>query len=61
MAKKRVLITGAAGRIGSSLAEQLKDRYDLRVHYHHTIPEKPPVDVVLATYSVVASTSSNGC
>ena len=42
--RKRVLITGAAGRIGSSLAEQLKDRYDLRVHYHRTIPEQPPVD-----------------
>jgi NAD+ dependent glucose-6-phosphate dehydrogenase len=51
--KKRVLITGAAGRIGSSLAEQLKDRYDLRVHYHHTIPEHPPVaDQVIADVSV---------
>jgi nucleoside-diphosphate-sugar epimerase len=46
MAKTRVLITGAAGRIGSSLAEQLKERYDLRVHYHNTVPEKPPVDDV---------------
>ena len=42
--KRRVLITGAAGRIGSSLAEQLKDRYDLRLHYHHTVPEQKPVD-----------------
>jgi NAD+ dependent glucose-6-phosphate dehydrogenase len=51
--KKRVLITGAAGRIGSSLAEQLKDRYDLRLHYHHTIPEQPPVDdIVIADISV---------
>ena len=41
--KKRVLITGAAGRIGSSLAEQLKDRYDLRLQYHRTIPEQKPV------------------
>lgn len=40
--KQRVLITGAAGRIGSSLAEQLRDRYDLRLHYHHTLPEQPP-------------------
>ena len=44
MAKRRVLITGAAGRIGSSLAEQLKERYDLRLHYHNTVPEQPPVD-----------------
>lgn len=41
--RKRVLITGAAGRIGSSLAEQLKDRYDLRVQYHRSVPETPPV------------------
>lgn len=41
--KKRVLITGAAGRIGSSLAQSLKDRYDLRLHYHQRIPEAPPV------------------
>jgi NAD+ dependent glucose-6-phosphate dehydrogenase len=51
--KKRVLITGAAGRIGSSLAEQLRHRYDLRVHYHHTIPEQPPVDdIAIADVSV---------
>ncbi|HVB96950.1 MAG TPA: NAD(P)-dependent oxidoreductase [Chloroflexota bacterium] len=42
MTKKRVLITGAAGRIGSSLAESLRDRYDLRLLYHHTVPENPP-------------------
>lgn len=42
--KKKVLITGAAGRIGSSLADLLKNRYDLRLHYHRTIPERPPVD-----------------
>lgn len=50
--KKRVLITGAAGRIGSSLAEQLKDRYDLRLHYHHTIPDQKPVsDFIVADVS----------
>lgn len=47
MTRKRVLITGAAGRIGSSLAEFLKDRYDLRLHYHQTIPERPPVDDIV--------------
>ncbi|HEX5416223.1 MAG TPA: NAD(P)-dependent oxidoreductase [Chloroflexota bacterium] len=45
--KKRVLITGAAGRIGSSLAESLKDKYTLRLHYHHTVPENPPVDDII--------------
>lgn len=56
--KKRVLITGAAGRIGSSLAESLKDQYSLRLHYHRTIPEKPPVDDILiadvADYDAIA-------
>ncbi|HZQ99192.1 MAG TPA: NAD(P)-dependent oxidoreductase [Chloroflexota bacterium] len=37
---KRVLITGAAGRIGRSLARQLADRYDLRLQYHNTIPDE---------------------
>jgi len=37
---KRVLITGAAGRIGQSLAGLLADRYDLRLLYHHSIPER---------------------
>lgn len=51
-AKKRVLITGAAGRIGSSLAELLRDRYSLRLHYHRTVPEQPPVeDQVIADIS----------
>lgn len=52
MAKKKVLITGAAGRIGSSLAEQLRDAYDLRLHYHRNRPENPPSsDVVTADIS----------
>src|ERR671939_767128 len=37
---KRILITGAAGRIGRSLAAHLADRYDLRLLYHRTIPEE---------------------
>lgn len=34
MGKKRVLITGAAGRIGSVLREAFRDRYLLRLMYH---------------------------
>lgn len=44
---KRVLITGAAGRIGSNLAIQLSDRYHLRLHYHHNIPDDPPADDIV--------------
>jgi nucleoside-diphosphate-sugar epimerase len=36
--KKRVLITGASGRIGKALAERLGDRYRLRLLYHRTVP-----------------------
>jgi uronate dehydrogenase len=36
--RKKVLITGAAGRIGRALAERLGDRYRLRLLYHRTIP-----------------------
>ncbi len=47
--KKRILITGAAGRIGSSLVDLLKDRYEIRALYHHNIPAEPPVkDFVIA-------------
>jgi nucleoside-diphosphate-sugar epimerase len=51
--KKRVLITGAAGRIGTSLAEHLGDRYDLRGAYFPAVPEHPLIaDPVVADCSV---------
>ena len=37
MARKKVLITGAAGNIGKALREFLRERYDLRLLYHHTV------------------------
>lgn len=43
MSRRKVLITGAGGRIGSSLARSLGDRYDLRLHYYPAAPEEPPV------------------
>ncbi len=42
--RTRVLITGAGGRIGGSLADHLRDRYDLRLLYRRQPVEKPPVD-----------------
>ena len=36
--KKRVLITGASGRIGKAMAERLGDRYRLRLLYNRTVP-----------------------
>src|SRR5215211_1514468 len=36
---RRVLITGAAGRIGKVLGEHLAERYPLRLLYHRTVPE----------------------
>lgn len=50
MARKKVLITGAAGRIGRVLREGLKDRYDLRLLYHKTIlPTEPGEEVYVAS------------
>lgn len=37
--KKRLLITGAAGTIGTALRTHLRDRYDFRLLCHSTIPE----------------------
>jgi NAD+ dependent glucose-6-phosphate dehydrogenase len=42
--RKRVLITGAAGRIGTDLTGFLEDRYDLRIHFNRTVPEQTSVD-----------------
>lgn len=37
---ERVLVTGAAGRIGRTVGEALTDGYAVRFHYHRTIPQK---------------------
>jgi nucleoside-diphosphate-sugar epimerase len=37
--RKRLLITGAAGKVGGALRKHLGDRYDLRLLFHRTIPD----------------------
>ena len=39
MGRKKILITGAAGRIGQVMRTGLRDRYDLRLMYHRTVLE----------------------
>ncbi len=39
MGRKKVLITGAAGRIGEVLHQGLRECYDLRLMYHRTVRE----------------------
>ncbi|MBA3378558.1 MAG: NAD(P)-dependent oxidoreductase [Chloroflexia bacterium] len=46
-AKRKILITGARGRIGTCLTEGLKDRYDLRLH--NRTPETQPDNYEHAT------------
>jgi NAD+ dependent glucose-6-phosphate dehydrogenase len=51
--KKKVLITGASGSVGRSLALSLREHYDLRLHYHRNVPDRPPVDDIhIANISV---------
>ena len=50
MKRKKVLITGAAGRIGRVLHQGLKGRYDLRLLYHRTVlPASEGEEVFLAS------------
>ena len=48
--RKKVLITGAGGAIGSALSENLRDRYSLRLLHHSRMPESPnEADEVMAS------------
>ncbi len=49
MAKRKVVITGAAGRIGRVLREGLKESYDLRLLYNRTVlPAREDEEVFVA-------------
>ena len=44
---KKLLITGAAGRVGTALRRYLRDRYHLRLLFHNTIPPVEAEDEVV--------------
>jgi uronate dehydrogenase len=48
-ARKRLLITGAAGLVGSALRRYLSDRYDFRLLFHSTVPEVEPGDQIIVS------------
>ena len=50
MKRKKLLITGAAGTVGTALRKHLRDRYDLRLLFHSTIPDDvhPGDEVVIS-------------
>jgi nucleoside-diphosphate-sugar epimerase len=50
VARKKVLITGAAGRIGKVLTEGLHERYQLRVLYNRTVLDQQPHYSAFVTY-----------
>src|SRR3972149_5946836 len=45
--RKRILITGAAGLVGSALRRYLRDRYDFRLLFHCNVPEVDKGDQVI--------------
>ncbi len=51
--RKKLLITGAAGRLGTSLRKHLQDRYDFRLLCHSRVPEdmRPNDELVISDIS----------
>ena len=64
MARKKVLVTGAAGRIGQVVREGLKDRYDIRIMFNRSeTPVAPHEEVVRGNITDLPFVESavNGC
>jgi nucleoside-diphosphate-sugar epimerase len=51
--RKKLFITGAAGLVGSALRRYLRDRYDMRLMFHRTIPDDlaPDNEIVVSDLS----------
>ncbi|MEE2710099.1 MAG: NAD(P)-dependent oxidoreductase [Gemmatimonadota bacterium] len=47
--RKKILITGAAGMVGSALRKYLRGRYDMRLLFHSTVPDVEPEDQVIVS------------
>jgi uronate dehydrogenase len=48
--RKKLFVTGAAGRVGTALRVHLRERYDFRLLFHSTIPDDiPPEDEVVVS------------
>ena len=50
--RKKVLITGAAGMIGTTIRTRLRERYDFRLLFHSTVPDDVPADDEVVMSSV---------
>ena len=47
--RKKLLITGAAGLVGSALRKYLRGRYDFRLLFHNNIPEVESEDEIVVS------------
>ncbi len=55
--RKKILITGAAGKVGTALRRHLADRYDLRLLVHSRVPDdvRPGDEVIFADVTSYAA------